>query len=47
MKRQFFTLLLTLACPIAFAQDLLITGANLHTQSAAGIIENTDILIKD
>ena len=47
MKRQFFTLLLTLACPIAFAQDLLITGAKLHTQSAAGIIENTDILIKD
>lgn len=47
MKRVLFTALLTLACSVSLAQDLLITGANLHSQSDAGVIENTDILIKD
>ena len=47
MKRGFITVLLTLTCSTSLAQDLLITGATLHTQSDAGIIENTDILIKD
>ncbi len=47
MKLGFITVLLTFTCSIALAQDLLIMGANLHTQSDAGVIENTDILIKD
>lgn len=46
MKLGLITVLLTLTCSIAVAQDLLIMGANLHTQSDAGVIENTDILIK-
>ena len=47
MKLGFITVLLTFTCSFALAQDLLIMGANLHTQSDAGVIENTDILIKD
>ena len=47
MKLRFITVLLTFTCSIAIAQDLLIMDANLHTQSDAGVIENTDILIKN
>jgi len=38
MKRVLFTALLTLACSVSLAQDLLITGANLHSQIDAGVI---------
>ena len=47
MTRIFLTVSLLIWASLGWAQDLLITNATLHTQTKAGVIENTDILIKD
>lgn len=47
MKAGLLTLALIIAAPLAWAQDLLITNAMLHSLTDKGVIENTDILIKE
>ncbi len=45
MKAKLLILILLVGAPLVAAQDLLITNARLHTQTDAGVIESTDILI--
>lgn len=47
MRTLAFIAALLLTPALAGAQDVLIRGARVHTASAAGTLENTDVLVQD